>query len=326
MTHRKTRNLYHSKLNYENLYKAWTKISQSGKGYRDTFEFSMFAHARVIKILEMLEEGKYRSDRLDCFVIFKPKPRLIMERSVKDKIVDYFVTNEYLIPTIERTLIDANVAARKKMGPDYAMKMLRRYLSQIIAKNPDSRIYALKIDISKYFYSIDHRILLEMLKKKIKDKDVIGVMRRLINETDKTYINKMIDEINEAYHENFLHYQSGKGLGADTMLMQFLAIFYLSDTDRFIKEKLHCKYYIRYMNSLLILDTDKVRLNEIRQKIIDELMRAKLLTDFKFGIRDCRSATGISFLGYRYNINQKGCIVVKCLSRTARCVRRRSFI
>ena len=72
------------------------------------------------------------------------------------------------------------------------MTLLKKYFNKIIINNPNKEIYCLKIDVSKYFYSIDHNILLNMLKKRIKDIDVIRLINIIISETNSDYINKNI--------------------------------------------------------------------------------------------------------------------------------------
>ena len=190
-------------------------------------------------------------------MIFEPKPRLVMSQSITDKIVNHFVANYYLIPYMESSLIDANVATRIEKGSGYAMKLIKKYYNKMLINEKGKEIYCLKIDISKYFYTIDHNILLNQVEKKIIDKDVLNLIKVIISETNKDYINKSIDYYNEKFNTNIPQYKNNKGLSIGAMTSQFLAIFYLNDLDHYIKEELKCKYYVRYMDDFLILDTNK---------------------------------------------------------------------
>ena len=143
-------------------------------------------------------------------------------------------------------------------------KMLRRYFAQMMAAKLGEKIYAFKIDISKYFYSIDHEMLFEKLRRRIKDGDVLEILHRIIDEANQPYINKVIDGFNYYYKTTISHYKNGKGLSIGVMTSQFLAIYYLDDLDHYIKEKLHCKYYIRYMDDSLFLSHDKTELKRIK--------------------------------------------------------------
>lgn len=128
---------------------------------------------------------------------------------------------------------------------------------------PNQEIFVLKIDISKYFYTISHELLLQMLKRDIRDEDVIHLIETIISETDKPYINEAIDFLNKKHGMSFPHYETGAGLSIGAMTSQFLAIYYLNDLDHLIKEQLRCKYYIRYMDDFVILDTDCARLKDV---------------------------------------------------------------
>ncbi len=322
MAHRKTRRIYDDALTFENLFAAWKTVSKTCQNRRGVFEFGLFAHARVMKILIELKCRNYHPNRFRCFMIFEPKPRLVMSQSIKDKVVNHFVANHYLMPFLERTLIDANVATRKKKGASEAQRMLKRYFSQMEAKRPGKKIYALKVDISKYFYTIDHGILFEKLKRQIKDKDVIELLERIIGETNKPYINKTIDKFNDRFRTEIPHYENGKGLSIGAVVSQFLAIYYLGDLDRYIKEDLKQKYYIRYMDDFLVLGWDRKELMRIKEIIENELKKLKLKMNPKSTIYNCSSATGMPFLGYRYCIFDGG-LRVFCLAKTVRRIRTR---
>lgn len=324
--HRKSRCIYDNAMNYEKLYEAWKIVSHTCKNKRGVYEFAVFGQARIAKILETLKARKYYPHRYKCFMIFEPKPRLVMSQSIEDKIVNHFVAREFLMPLLERTLVDTNVATRRNKGSAYVLKMLRRYFSQMIAARPGAKIYALKIDVSKYFYSIDHEILFEKLKRRIKDGDVLEILHRIIDETNKPYINKVIDGFNRYYGTDIPYYRQGKGLSIGAMTSQFLAIYYLNDVDHYIKEVMHCKYYIRYMDDFLFLGYDKDELNKIRSIVTQKLVELGLRVNPKSAVYNC-NAQGITFLGYRYYIQRakKGGVRlrVSCLSKTVRRIRKR---
>lgn len=225
MAHRKTRRIYDKALTYEKLYAAWNTVSHTCKNKRGLYEFSMFQQARISKLLEDLKARDYYPNKYRCFMIFEPKPRLVMSQSIRDKVVNHFVAQEYLLPLLDVALIDTNVATRYGKGSSYVAKMLRRYFAQMMAAKPGEKIYALKIDISKYFYSIDHEILFEKLRRRIKDGDVLEILHRIIDETNQPYINKVIDGFNYYYKTTIPHYKNGKGLSIGAMTSQFLVIY-----------------------------------------------------------------------------------------------------
>lgn len=140
----------------------------------------------------------------------------------------------------------------------------------------------MKIDIKKYFYNINHNILINKVKKYIRDKYALNIIEDIINSTNSKYINesieylknskiKYIESLNISKREKDIKiniiksvplYEYNKGLPIGNMTSQILAIFYLNDVDHYIKEVLRFKYYIRYMDDILIIDTNKDKLSK----------------------------------------------------------------
>ena len=292
---KKIKNIYDENITIENLFYMWSIIKKTCKNKKEIYYFSLNLNTNLYNIYKKLKSKTYIPSKYKTFVIFEPKPRLVMSQTITDKIVNHFVANYYLIPYLESTLIDSNVATRKNKGSSYAMVLLKKYFNKIIINNPNKEIYCLKMDISKYFYSIDHDILLNMVKKKIKDIDVIRLINIIISETNFDYINHTIDRYNNMYNINIPHYEKGVGLSIGAMSSQFLAIYFLNDLDHYIKEELKCKYYIRYMDDLIILDINKERLKKIYIKLSLEIENIKLKVNKKSNIY--RSSRGFSFLG-----------------------------
>ena len=323
MGHRKTRRIYDDKLTFENLYEAWRAVAKTCKNRRGVFEFSLFASIRIWLILQELKARRYWPNRFRCFMIFEPKPRLVMSQSIRDKIVNHFVVDNYLLPLLERTLIDTNVATRREKGADCAHKMLKRYIAQMQAKRPGAKIYAVKVDVTKFFYTIDHEKLFKLLGQKIKDPDVLDLVRRIVTETNKPYVNKMVAKFNRQFGTDIPRYERGRGLSIGAVVSQFLAVFCLSEVDRKIKEVYKCRWYVRYMDDLVILGWNPDELKRLMGWIEGDLKRVRLKMNPKSAVYNLCSLTGVPFLGYRYYIDARGRLHVVCLAQTLRRVRRR---
>ena len=297
---RKSKNIYSSAITYDNIYNMWKIIKRTCKNKREVFLFSLNLNTNIHYIYHMLKTKTYKPSQYRTFLIFEPKPRLVMSQTITDKIINHFVANYYLIPYMENSLIDSNVATRKNKGSSYAMKLIKKYYNKILINEQNKEIYALKIDVSKYFYTIDHEILLKKIQNKIEDKDVLNLIKIIISEANNDYVNISIKNYNDKFNTSIPYYQKGKGLSIGAMTSQFLAIFYLNDLDHYIKENLKCKYYIRYMDDFLILDTDKERLKKIQTKIFEKLEKTKLNVNEKSNIY--KSSSGYVFLGYKYKV------------------------
>lgn len=300
MKKNQSKNIYDKYITIENIYNTWLVVKKTCKNREEVFNFSLNLNSNINNIYRVLKTKCYVPSKYRTFMIFEPKARLVMSQTVFDKIVNHFVANFYLIPFLDKKLIDSNVATRKYKGSFYAINLLKNYFNKLMINNPDKEIYCLKLDISKYFYSIDHEILIRMLEKNILDKDVINLIKIIIAETNNDYVNKNIRFYNNTCGTDIPYYNNNRGLSIGAMTSQFLAIFYLSELDHYIKEKLKCKYYIRYMDDFLILDTDKDKLKKYLELIKDEILKLNLSINNKSNIY--RSSVGFVFLGYKFKI------------------------
>lgn len=255
--------IYDSELTIDHIRDSWNIVRRTCKNKRAVHQFSLNANTNIYQIYKQLKNRTYKPFPFRIFLIFEPKARLVMSQHISDKIVNHFITNYYLLPFLEKKLIDTNVATRKGKGSSYAVSLLEKYLNEIRMKEKGKEIYILKLDISKYFYTIDHEILIDKLRRDKVDEEVLSLIRKVIDETNAPYVNMKVKCYNDSFHTDIPYYKKGVGLSIGAMSSQFFAIYYLSEVDHFIKEQLRCKYYIRYMDDFLILDTNKSKLKSI---------------------------------------------------------------
>ena len=165
--------------------------------------------------------------------------------------------------------------------------------------------YVLKLDISKYFYSISHEVLKSMLKKDLNEWEY-DYISKVIDSTDEDYIKSCIDDLGMA---DLPTYKKGYGLGIGNMTSQFLSIYYLSSLDHYIIHDLHLSKMIRYMDDYVILHENKEYLKECLVKIKDKLTNTyKLNCNIKkTNITSIKE--GFTFLGYFYKVENKKTII-----------------
>ena len=293
-----SKNIYYDNITYENMLKIWYIVRKTCNSRENIFYYSFNINTNLITICNKLYNKEYIPSKFKTFLIFEPKPRLIMNQTITDKIVNHFIVNYYLIPYLEKSLIDVNIATRKNKGGSYGIKLFKEYFNKILINHKE--VYCLKLDVSKYFYNIDHEILLNKIGKKILDKNVLELIKKIISETNNDYINNYINYINFKHNLDIPYYKDNKGLSIGAETSQFFAIFYLNDLDHYIKEKLKCKYYIRYMDDLLILDNEKDNLINIFNSIKVELNKLKLKVNSKSNIYKCSNS--FKFLGYKWQV------------------------
>ena len=292
--------MYFKEVTYDNVRSMWNIVRRTCKNKRAILRYTINQNTMNYILYQKLLNCDYKPLPFRLFLIFEPKERLVMSQAISDKIINHFVDNYYLIPYLDKKLIDSNVATRKGKGSKYADKLMNDYINKIRQKEPNKEIFVLKVDVSKYFYTISHDILMKKLESEISDDNVLKIIKTIIDETDKPYINDTINKLNKKHNTSIPLYKKGVGLSIGAMTSQFLAIFYLNDLDHYIKEKLHCKYYIRYMDDFIIIDTNRKKLQEIWKLIEIELKKLELSMNPKSSIISLN--TGITFLGYKYKI------------------------
>lgn len=325
-------NIYDKELTLKNIHQAYNNIYRACKNKKEIHNFQLNKNANLWDIYILLKNKKYEFENFKIFIITDPKYRLIMSEYVKDKVVNHFVAQFYLSKYLDSSLIYANVATRKNKGTKVAAELFKKF----VTKNS----YILKIDIKKFFYNIDHEIALSLVEKKIKDKNVIDLLKNIMDSTDNPAINKTIKlikkheigvvknlkitnsekEIKVESINNIPEYTPGRGLPIGNMTSQILAVYYLNELDHFIKEELKIKKYVRYMDDLVLIDEDKFRLQNILPKILDKLKDYKLEANDKTRIYCLKN--GAEFLGYKYKyLGDK--LIIKYNQQTLKRINRR---
>ncbi len=304
------------------------EIKKNTKNKRKIYRFERYLSINITKVCYILNNNLYNSMRYNIFMIKYPKYRIIMSLNIKDKLINHYVARYVLMPNLERYLDIRNAATRKDMGRDYALDLLKKYLEKFKNKK---HCYVLKLDISKYFYSIDHEILKNMIRDKINAEE-FSLMETIIDSTNYPYINKQIDKLKSLELENAVErideiksipkYEKGKGLPIGNMTSQFLAIYYLNELDHKIVHDFHLKYYLRYMDDFVILCDDLKYLKEKQKEIIDILSN-----EYKLNVNMKKTSIvnikeGFTFCGYRFRIID-GKTVINVSSDTRRRVKKR---
>ncbi len=253
--------LYYSICKTSNIRKIYDEVvSKNTKNKNKVLWFDNYYMQNIMYIKLLLSSEKYH-----IFFVHESKLRAIMSQNMIDKLINHLVSFYILKPSLESCLIDTNVATGENKDSGYAIHLLKKYLHKMNQKY--KHFYILKFDASKYFYRIDHDVLKELLKKKIKDKKALKIVFDIIDSTDSEYINEKIKKIILAYQTknvqnmdatcNVLLYEEGKGLPIGNMTSQLLAVFYLNELDHYINEELGIKYYIRYMDDGILIHHSK---------------------------------------------------------------------
>ena len=274
---------------FENLYDAYKNCRKSKQHKGEVIRFEANLSSNISNLAKDIVTKKYKLGKYKEFLIYEPKERVIEALPFKDRVVIKCFCDVILRDKIEEKLIYDNAACRKDKGTLFAIKRLEKFLRDEYRKEQDNKIYFLKCDIKKYFQSIDHEVLLKLLNKIGFSSDEMWLIEKLVKEQPNN---------------------ANVGLPLGNQSSQWFALLYLNVIDRFVKEELRVKGYIRYMDDMILIHRDKsylqYSLSEIEEKCKNEL---KLSLNQKTQIGMVRN--GIDFLGYRHILNEDGSITRK---------------
>lgn len=261
-------NLYQNICDFNNIVSAYNEVCRNTKNKQRVARFKEYRCIYLARIYGLLKSMSYKPGEYHVFTIYEPKERRIVSQNMQDKVINHLVARHILYPAILPCLLDVNVASRKGFGTSAGLKLSNEFHK--ICKIKYGQYFILKCDISKFFASIDHKILKEKLQKRIKDKDALKIVFDIIDME-----------------------QNGLSIGA--MTSQVLAIFYLNDMDHFIKEELKIKYYVRYQDDFLLFHPSKQYLKYCLEQLNQFLEKEKLKLNRK--TRIYKSTNNFIFLG-----------------------------
>lgn len=278
---------YENIISFENLYKAH-RVARLGKRHKkEVVLFEANLSQNLWELHYDLKYGKYRPGGYHRFMIYDPKEREIQAISYRDRIVQHSLCDNFLMPLLERRLICDNVACRKNKGSGYAVSRLREFMARHYKKYKDGG-YFVKIDVRKYFDSIDHECLKEQLTRLIRNGRILTLLFLIID----SYCR-----------------EDGRGLPMGNQTSQCFALLYLDPVDRFIKERLRIKFYLRYMDDMLLIVWEKERAKDALQKITEQIEGRLLKVNPKSAVMAVEC--GVEFIGWRFSYGKRGKIIQK---------------
>lgn len=265
--------------NLDNLREGY-RLSHRGKtNSPDVVEFDKHKLYNLNTILRQLEIKDWdKIFRYYRFMIHYPKDRVVDAMIFEGRIVQHVLCDKILRPYFEPRLVKENSACRIGKGTDYASNLVKFGITKFLHTHLDG--YVLKIDIKKYFPSIDRTIL-------------------------KSILNKFPDdEIRELLFYLIDHCPENNGLPIGNQTSQWFALYYMDALDRIIKEKYKIKIYARYMDDFIIIHENKDYLIQLLSELKEFALNERLL-QFNEKTQLTPLHKGFSFLGWRYVIKNK---------------------
>ena len=282
---------YNEIFTFDNLLNAHFTARKSKRHKKDVVLFEINLSQNLWDLHKRLNNKTYQIGGYNKFNIYEPKKREIQALSYYDRIMQHTLCDNYLYELITSKLIYDNAACQKGKGTDFSRKRLSRFLSEYYKKF-GRKGYILKADVRRYFPSIDHDILKSKLSKIVDDADILNLL----------YI--IIDSYN--FEENI-------GIPMGNQTSQLFALYYLDEIDRLCKEKLRFKYYVRYMDDIVIIHPSKEFLQN-SLNIMNYILENKLELEFNNKTQIFPIKNGVDFLGFHFYLTENGKVIKKLRS------------
>lgn len=267
---------------FENLLKTHKRCRVGKAHKKEVIHFELNLGENLSKLSEEVNEG-FKVSKYKKFMVYEPKKRVIEALPYRDRLVQMALCRNLIEPALEKRLIFDNCACRKGRGTHFAIFRLEKFLHSFFAKYKTGG-YFLKVDISKYFASIDHQILKSKLQKCDFDERTLALMFSFIDSSNS---------------------ESKVGIPLGNQTSQWFALLYLDEADRFIKEVCQIEYYIRYMDDLILIDKSKNKLKSTMLQL-GTLCKEKLHLNLNSKTQIGRLCDGIDFLGFRHVLTKTG--------------------
>lgn len=200
----------------------------------DVLDFAKNFEENLLQLRNDLVSGRYAHGGYRSFFVCDPKRRHIHKASVCDRVLHHAI-HRVLYPIFDQSFIFDSYSSRKGKGTHKAIGRFRKFAYKL-SQNNTKTVWILKCDIRKFFDSVDQEILLSIIKNKIKDCKLLGLIEKIIF-SFKT--------------------GNGKGIPLGNLTSQLFSNIYLNELDQFVKRKLRVKYYVRYADDFVILSEDK---------------------------------------------------------------------
>ncbi len=262
-------------ISVDNLLLAWTEFVKGKTKRKDVQEFGYNLMSNIFLLNNDLIHLTYKHSPYQAFNISDPKPRNIHKATVRDRLLHHAIHRK-LYPLFDKTFISDSFSCRTNKGTHKSINRFRSFAYKESINNTKT-CFILKGDIRKFFNSIDHNILMNILQEYIKDKKIIWLLKEIINSFNS---------------------KTNKGVPLGNLTSQLFANIYLNEFDQFIKHKLKVKYYIRYSDDFVILSQNEEYLREITLKT-----RYFLENELKLGLHPNKISiktlySGQDFLGW----------------------------
>lgn len=261
-------NLFNKICTIENFRLAYKRATKGKKNYKEVQQIEKFGVEQFLEnLLEEVKTHKYKTSKYKVFNLKTGgKWREIYKLPMRDRIVQHALMN-YMELIFRKSFITDTYSSIKERGLHKCLHRLQKAL-----KDVENTKYCLKLDIKKFYPSINQELMKQAIRRKFKDKDLLMILDEIIDSTDK-------------------------GVPIGNYTSQYFANFFLTPMDHWIKEQLKIKHYFRYCDDMIILGSNKQDLHNLQKLIQNYLLEIKLTLKSNYQVFPI-DIRGIDFVGY----------------------------
>lgn len=258
----------HADFQFSDLLRAYHDCRRSKRNTSSALEFELAYEAGLIQLRDELRAGTYRPGRSICFVITRPKPREVWAAQFRDRIVHWLLYN-HIAPRFHAGFIADSCACIPERGTLYGAQRLEGKIRSI-TQNWARPAFYLKCDVANFFVSIDKPILRDLLAEKIHEPWWLQLAELVLFHDPRADFEyrgprALLDRVPQ--HKRLTAQGPDKGLPIGNLSSQFFANVYMNALDQFVKHRLRCRHYVRYVDDFVLLHESPAQLNSWRAEI-----------------------------------------------------------
>jgi RNA-directed DNA polymerase len=282
-------------IQFENLWNSFLSASKGKQLKHEVADFSQNAESNLLRLKNLLELQTYRPNGYRSFEIHDPKRRLVSAAPFQDRVVHHALVR-VIEPVFNQAFIHNSYANRVGKGAHAAIQKAFTFSKRYA--------YVLQCDLRQYFPSIDHHVLLSILKRRINCERTLDLCKKIL----AGGADELTDEYDMVYFKNDDLFALGRprGLPIGNLTSQFWANVYLNELDQKITGSLGCKAYLRYVDDFLLFSNDKAQLWSYKREI-RQILNGLRLTMHEASSTVFPTKNGIGFLGMRITDQDAQC-------------------
>lgn len=257
-------------LGLRNIWKAWFAFRKGKRGSDKMHDFQYYLENRLLKLHQDLNKGTYKHGQYRHFIVCDNKRREISVSSIRDRVV-HRLLYDYLVPIWDKTFVYDAWSCRKGKGLLGAIERTQQFLKSY----PHSYIW--RSDVQKFFDNVDHGVLFELLKRRVKDRRALLLIREVL--------------------KSYSTHTEGVGIPIGNLTSQVFSNIYLNELDRFVKHVLHPQAYLRYGDDFVLFEADEKKLKNMKAVITEFLSDKLKLTMHSKNNLIIKARHGLKFLG-----------------------------